>query len=88
MTFPNTGARPSHFLQPSDDAVPLAAFGAANDWWFLNNRGAPVPTTAPQVVKEGEWDGQPWQLIASGAVVACLTPRTAKDDISTLSDCT
>ena len=45
-------------------SVPLAAFGAANDWWFLNNRGAPAPTTAPQVVKEGEWDGQPWQLIA------------------------
>ena len=45
-------------------SVPLAAFGAANDWWFLNNRGAPLPTTAPQVVKEGEWDGQPWQLIA------------------------
>ncbi len=44
--------------------VPLGALGAANDWWFLRFGGSPVPTTAPQVVKEGEWDGHPWQLIA------------------------
>ena len=24
-------------------SVPLAAFGAANDWWFLNNRGVRYP---------------------------------------------
>jgi hypothetical protein len=60
-------------------SVPLAAFGAANDWWFLNNRGAPLPTTAPQVVKEGEWDGQPWQLIAypsaSHGLCFSITPK-------------
>ncbi len=44
--------------------VPLAAVGAASDWWFLKNAAAPVPRTAPQVVKEGEWSGHPWQLIA------------------------
>ena len=60
-------------------SVPLAAFGAANDWWFLNNRGAPLPATAPQVVKEGEWDGQPWQLIAypsaSHGLCFSITPK-------------
>jgi len=44
--------------------VPLAAVGAANDWWFLKTGAAPVPTTAPQVVMEGEWNGRPWQLVA------------------------
>ena len=44
--------------------VPVAALAAANDWWFLKEGGSPVPTTAPQVVKEGEWNGHPWQLIA------------------------
>ena len=24
-------------------SIPLAAFGAANDWWFLNNRGLRYP---------------------------------------------
>jgi len=60
-------------------SVPLAAFGAANDWWFLNNGGAPIPTTAPQVVKEGEWDGQPWQLVAypsaSHGLCVSITPK-------------
>jgi hypothetical protein len=44
--------------------IPLAAFGAANDWWFLESGGAPIPVNAPVVVKEGEWAGHPWQLIA------------------------
>jgi hypothetical protein len=44
--------------------VPLAAVGAANDWWFLKTGAAPVPTTAPQVVMEEEWNGRPWQLVA------------------------
>jgi hypothetical protein len=60
-------------------SVPLAAIGAANDWWFLNNGGAPVPTSAPQVVKEGEWDGQPWQLIAypsaTHGLCVSITPK-------------
>jgi len=58
--------------------MPLAAFGAANDWWFLRFGGAPVPMTAPQVVKEGEWNGHPWQLIAyPSATGLCIsiTPR-------------
>jgi hypothetical protein len=44
--------------------VPLAAVGAANDWWFLRFGAGPQPTRAPVVVKEGEWAGHPWQLIA------------------------
>jgi hypothetical protein len=60
--------------------VPLTALGAANDWWFLRFGGAiPVPATAPQVVKEGEWNGHPWQLIAypSAAHGLCIsiTPK-------------
>jgi hypothetical protein len=43
--------------------VPLAALGAASDWWFLQNHG-PTPVSAPDVVKEGEWSGHRWQLIA------------------------
>jgi hypothetical protein len=42
--------------------VPLAAVGAANDWWFLG--AGPSPTKAPAVVKDGEWSGHPWQLVA------------------------
>jgi hypothetical protein len=44
--------------------IPLGALGAANDWWFLGSAGAPVPVIAPIVVKEGEWSGHPWQLVA------------------------
>jgi hypothetical protein len=45
--------------------VPLAAVGAANDWWFLNSDGSsPTPRQAPNVVKQGEWNGHPWQLAA------------------------
>jgi hypothetical protein len=44
--------------------VPLAAVGAANDWWFLRFGAAPPPTKAPVVVKDGEWRGHPWQLVA------------------------
>jgi hypothetical protein len=43
--------------------VPLTALGAASDWWFLQNHG-PTPVSAPDVVKEGDWSGHPWQLIA------------------------
>ena len=59
--------------------VPLAAIGAANDWWFLKNGSAPAPTSAPQVVKEGKWDGQPWQLMAypsaSNGLCFSITPK-------------
>jgi hypothetical protein len=44
--------------------VPLAAVGAANDWWFLRFGAGPQPTSAPVVVKDGEWGAHPWQLIA------------------------
>jgi hypothetical protein len=43
--------------------VPLAAFGAASDWWFPQDHG-PAPVSGPNVVKEGEWSGHPWQLTA------------------------
>jgi hypothetical protein len=63
--------------------VPLAALGAANDWWFLRVGGAPVPATAPEVVKEGEWDGHPWQLIAypsaTHGLCISITPKDSGD---------
>jgi hypothetical protein len=58
--------------------VPVAALGAANDWWFLQSHG-PKPVSAPDVVKEGEWSGHPWQLIAypSGRVGLCVSVAPA-----------
>jgi hypothetical protein len=58
--------------------VPLAALGAANDWWFLQSHG-PKPVSAPDVVKEGEWSGHPWQLIAypSGRLGLCVSVAPA-----------
>jgi hypothetical protein len=44
--------------------VSLAAVGAANDWWFLESGSSPTPRQAPNVVKQGEWNGHPWQLAA------------------------
>lgn len=44
--------------------IPIVAVAAANDWWFFRYGGAPTPLHAPLVVKEGEWSGHPWQLIA------------------------
>jgi hypothetical protein len=44
--------------------VPLVALAAENDWSFLRKGHAPTPQQAPVVVKEGEWNGHPWQLIA------------------------
>ena len=64
--------------------VPLVALGAANDWWFLRFGGAPVPTTAPQVVQEGEWNGHPWQLTAfpsaTHGLCVSVTPKGSVDD--------
>jgi hypothetical protein len=64
--------------------VPLAAVGAANDWWFLRFGGTPVPASAPVVVKEGEWGGQPWQLVAypstSDGLCVSITPQGAGVD--------
>jgi hypothetical protein len=59
--------------------IPLAALAAANEWWFLNSGSTPKPVHAPAVVKEGEWSGHSWQLIAypSGTDGLCfsLTPK-------------
>jgi len=44
--------------------VPLAAVGAANDWWFLRFGAGPPPMKAPVVVKDGDWSGHLWQLVA------------------------
>lgn len=59
--------------------LPLAALGAANDWWFLKAGSAPMPTKSPTVVKEGEWDGHRWQLIAyptgTDGLCVSMTPK-------------
>ena len=64
--------------------VPLAALGAANDWWFLKFGSGPTPTKAPVVVKEGEWDGHPWQLIAypstTDGLCVSVTPKGSSGD--------
>jgi hypothetical protein len=44
--------------------VSLTAVGATNDWWFLNSGSSPTPRQAPNVIKQGEWNGHPWQLAA------------------------
>jgi hypothetical protein len=44
--------------------VSLAAFGATNDWWFLESGSSPTPSQAPNVVMQGQWNGHPWQLAA------------------------
>jgi hypothetical protein len=58
--------------------VPLAALGAASDWWFLQDHG-PAPVSAPNVVKEGEWSAHHWQLTAypSGTVGLCFSGTPA-----------
>jgi hypothetical protein len=58
--------------------VPLAALAAASDWWFLED-DAPTPVGVPDVVKEGEWSGHPWQLIAyrSGTDGLCFSVTPA-----------
>jgi hypothetical protein len=62
--------------------VPLAALAAASGWWFLRDHG-PTPVSAPGVVKEGEWSGHRWQLIAyrSGDDDLCIsvTPKDSGD---------
>jgi hypothetical protein len=44
--------------------IPLAAFGAAKQHWFWWAVRGPAPVTTPNVIKEGEWSGHPWQLVA------------------------
>jgi len=45
-------------------AIPFVALAASNDWWFFRFGGTPTPASAPVVVKEGEWQGHNWQLVA------------------------
>jgi hypothetical protein len=61
--------------------VPLAALGGASDWWFLQD-GGPTPVSAPDVVKEGEWSGHRWQLIAyrSTGVGLCVSVTPVGSD--------
>jgi hypothetical protein len=64
-------------------SIPLAALGAANDWWFLRNSGAPRPLSEPLVLKEAEWGGHTWQMSAypSGTDGLCVavTRKDLKD---------
>ena len=59
--------------------VPLAALAATNNWWFLKFGQGPTPTHAPLIVKEGAWDGHPWQLIAypstTDGLCVSVTPK-------------
>lgn len=44
--------------------APLIALSAENDWWFLGDGLLLTPASPPVVVKEGSWDGHPWELVA------------------------
>jgi hypothetical protein len=72
--------------------VPLAALGGKNDWWFLSLGAGPEPTHAPVVVKDGEWDGHPWQLIAypsttDGLCISVTPAGSAKDGMGGALSC-
>lgn len=62
--------------------IPLIALGAANEWWFFKFGQAPTPTSAPLVVKEGSWDGHPWELVAfpstTDGLCFSMTPAGSK----------
>jgi hypothetical protein len=62
-------------------AVPLVAYGSKSDWWFLSS-GSPPATNAPVVVKEGEWSGHAWKLVAylssTDGLCVSLTPTGAE----------
>lgn len=59
--------------------IPLAAIAASQGWWFLHD-GAPEAVSPVVIVKEGVWDGHPWQLVAYRSTTDgfCfgLTPKT------------
>jgi hypothetical protein len=61
--------------------IPLAAIASTNDWWFFKSGNAPRPLNAPVVVKEGEWSGHPWQLIAypssTDGICFVVTPKNS-----------
>jgi hypothetical protein len=64
--------------------IPLAALADANDWWFFKTPGSPTPTGAPVVVKTGEWDGHPWQIVAypstTDGLCVSMTPKTSNNN--------
>jgi hypothetical protein len=70
--------------------VPLAALGAASDWWFFENHD-PTPASAPNAVKAGEWSGHPWQLIASPSstkgLCVSVTPAGLKEGLGGATAC-
>jgi hypothetical protein len=65
-------------------AAPLVAVAASNDWWFLNHPDPlSVPATSPLIVKEGQWDGKGWDLIAypnrQNGLCWGITPTATRD---------
>jgi hypothetical protein len=64
--------------------VPLAALSAAKQRWFWWSVHGPTPVNAPVVVKEGEWSGRPWQLVAfrstTDGLCLALTPNNASSN--------
>lgn len=65
-------------------AVPLVAVAASNDWWFLSHPDPlSAPSKTPVVVKEGQWDGRGWDLIAypntQNGLCWGITPTATRD---------
>ena len=44
--------------------IPIVAVAGSQEWWFFRFDGAPPAATPVAVVREGVWDGKPWQLVA------------------------
>ena len=65
-------------------AVPLAAVGASENWWFFRFGGAPTPVTDVTVVKAGTWSGHDWQLLAyvsyTDGICFGITPAGSEAD--------
>lgn len=70
--------------------IPLAAIAASRDWWFLHGP-APEPVSPVVVVKEGVWDGHPWQLVAfrssTDGLCFSLTPKADDPGRAGALDC-
>jgi hypothetical protein len=64
--------------------IPLIALGAASWWWFFKYGQAPTPVSPPVVVKEGSWDGQPWELVAYRSTTEdlCYSVTPAGSEVS------
>jgi len=44
-------------------ASPLTAVAATEEWWPFGPHERAVPTSPPEVVRTGTWDGQEWSLV-------------------------